>query len=854
MLQPAILLCVGDSNTELTSDPDSLGWQVRFTKDYVRRADVINRGAEGWNTAMWIAHLPTLLAEWASKAPSLVLLILGTNDASPTHLHIPLPDYQTDLETLVRGMQAAWGGTRVLLATPLPVDNAVSDWKTSSFNQDAGMYAAAMLDVATHLHVPALDLWTPLQPIRTTIFVDGLHLNRDGNVLVYGMLRDKIAADFPDLTPRNVTRVRRYLTRGSRVAECVTLAAFPPRHNNRLFHGGGAPRLRRLRRQCRTEFQNLKNILRCDGHVECWSIPPGHHSGAFPTTTYHPTIHIKPTTMFKFCPECGVKSSTSGSKFCAECGFRFEQAAVSVPPPPPPPSDPYPVAAPRAASFSNPAPPPPPVQVPPAATGADAQTIYAQCMDTIRAARGGNNEAGVKTFKANCKAYGLGEMDAATFHASLVADIGAEATSVLVPNLVRLIPDEEKRRALLEYDGAAIRALAIDMRRVSVGSDDTDSSRGSMTAYNANSMTNPQQSRGFLSGRYADHPHCDICRASFDLYKRRHQCRFCGLYVCSACSPMKLLIPSGQEIDGCKGYNESEPQRVCIQCAPRLHPLQDELVAKHGSFQKEQVHQTASRIQVPYSANLEKECCKAADIVTNFFRDDWGAAKDRGIPASFLEKAHGLAIMSIAKAGFIVSAQAGTGLVIAKLPDGSWSAPSAIGTVGISGGFEIGGELVEVMIILGSANAVKVFHKSQVNVGAGLDLTVGPYGRAAQAAAAVSGSGLGANYAYSQSKGFYAGISLTGTVIAVRKEVNLKFYGRALDAANILSGDVEQPNAAKPLYEAVHQAMEGVKAHRLETARRVEAMGACRSCGCGTFVPHTTQVWNKNCKTCKHIH
>ncbi len=90
----------------------------------------------------------------------------------------------------------------------------------------------------------------------------------------------------------------------------------------------------------------------------------------------------------------------------------------------------------------------------------------------------------------------------------------------------------------------------------------------------------------------------------------------------------------------------------------------------------------------------------------------------------------------------------------------------------------------------GSPNAVKVFHKAQVNVGAGLDLTVGPYGRAAQAAAAVGGGGLGSNYSYSQSKGFYAGISLTGTVIAVRKEVNMKFYGRELEAGAILNGEV----------------------------------------------------------------
>lgn len=35
-----------------------------------------------------------------------------------------------------------------------------------------------------------------------------------------------------------------------------------------------------------------------------------------------------------------------------------------------------------------------------------------------------------------------------------------------------------------------------------------------------------------------------------------------------------------------------------------------------------------------------------------------------------------------------------TGIVIARLPDGSWSAPSAIGTAGAGFGFQVGAEMV----------------------------------------------------------------------------------------------------------------------------------------------------------------
>lgn len=109
-----------------------------------------------------------------------------------------------------------------------------------------------------------------------------------------------------------------------------------------------------------------------------------------------------------------------------------------------------------------------------------------------------------------------------------------------------------------------------------------------------------------------------------------------------------------------------------------------------------------------------------------------------------------------------------------------------------------------------------MFHKAQLNVGAGLDLAVGPYGRSADAAAAASTSGLNANYSYSQSKGLYAGISLQGAVITARKDVNTKFYGRELTPQAILTGEVEQPRAAKPLYDALERAMSGIEEHQVE--------------------------------------
>lgn len=72
------------------------------------------------------------------------------------------------------------------------------------------------------------------------------------------------------------------------------------------------------------------------------------------------------------------------------------------------------------------------------------------------------------------------------------------------------------------------------------------------------------------------------------------------------------------------------------------------------------------------------------------------------IPREVLENAKGLAIFTIFKAGFLFSARAGTGLVIAKLDDGTWSAPSAIGTAGLGVGGQAGAEVTDFLIVLNS--------------------------------------------------------------------------------------------------------------------------------------------------------
>jgi hypothetical protein len=139
-------------------------------------------------------------------------------------------------------------------------------------------------------------------------------------------------------------------------------------------------------------------------------------------------------------------------------------------------------------------------------------------------------------------------------------------------------------------------------------------------------------------------------------------------------------------------------------------------------------------------------------------------------------------------------------VVVARLADGSWSAPSAIGTVGGGFGGQIGFELTDFVFILNDASAVRTFAQAgSLTLGGNVSIAAGPVGRNAEAAGAASLKGVAGIFSYSKTKGLFAGVSLEGSGIIERRDANEKLYGRRWTARELLSGQVPPPPAAEPL-------------------------------------------------------
>ena len=97
----------------------------------------------------------------------------------------------------------------------------------------------------------------------------------------------------------------------------------------------------------------------------------------------------------------------------------------------------------------------------------------------------------------------------------------------------------------------------------------------------------------------------------------------------------------------------------------------------------------------------------------------------------------------------MVTARYGTGIVLSRLHDDTWSAPSAIMMSGLGWGIQFGTEVSDVMLILTSDGAVEAFKSTgQLTVGAELGVSVGPVGKSVETDVTLGNRGAAHAFSY----------------------------------------------------------------------------------------------------------
>ncbi|GAB2225807.1 hypothetical protein Droror1_Dr00021574 [Drosera rotundifolia] len=302
---------------------------------------------------------------------------------------------------------------------------------------------------------------------------------------------------------------------------------------------------------------------------------------------------------------------------------------------------------------------------------------------------------------------------------------------------------------------------------------------------------------------------CMLCNVGFHpILCSRHHCRFCGGLFCSECSKGRSLLPVK--------FRKGNPQRVCDVCCVRLESVQAYLMDQVSRAAQLPTHDLTdlstlrSWLNFPWGQSMEYEIYKATNIIRGYNKVGTLSPPERSIPDAILRQAKGLAILTVAKVGAMVTYKIGTGLVVARRKDGSWSAPSAISSLGMGWGAQAGGEFTDFIIVLRTSDAVRTFGGNvHFSLGAAASAAVGIVGRAVEADMRAGDGGLAACYTYSCSKGAFVGCSFEGNVVTTRTSENSRFYGNpSLKASDILLGSLPRPPAASILYNALSDLFE----------------------------------------------
>jgi lipid-binding SYLF domain-containing protein len=297
----------------------------------------------------------------------------------------------------------------------------------------------------------------------------------------------------------------------------------------------------------------------------------------------------------------------------------------------------------------------------------------------------------------------------------------------------------------------------------------------------------------------AQAPACSNCVIPFDFFIRRHHCRLCGLIFCDECTKRRSMMPLS--------WGEKDPQRVCADCHVALAPIQDELAEINAnSLRGNEIAESSlwRYVNRPLNYSLGGEVRKASYAIQNLVDGVEALIEDDKMRAKLFLDSEALVFITVGKVAFGGGIKFGTGLLLNKLPgtELGWSAPCAVGLFGVTLGIIAGAEVTDVIIPLPTKQALEHFKKSWgMTMGGEAAFAFGPIGRTAAADAVGSGAGVNTATSISNSKGLYGGVSLDGSVIKTRKDINKKFYGRDYSVDEILNGSVACPPAAKPLYD-----------------------------------------------------
>lgn len=198
-------------------------------------------------------------------------------------------------------------------------------------------------------------------------------------------------------------------------------------------------------------------------------------------------------------------------------------------------------------------------------------------------------------------------------------------------------------------------------------------------------------------------------------------------------------------------------------------------------------------------SDIDKRIAASANVI-----DEIMATPDKAIPEKVMNDAKCVAVIpSMVKVAVVFGGNHGKGVATCRTESGNWSAPAPITITGGSWGLQLGGQAVDLVMIVTNDQGMQHLLQSKFKLGADASAAAGPVGR--DAAADTDWKMRAEVLTYSRARGVFAGIDLNGSAVTQDKDETRVLYGNFVPFADILTGKVQPPSASEPFLAALRK-------------------------------------------------
>jgi lipid-binding SYLF domain-containing protein len=195
-------------------------------------------------------------------------------------------------------------------------------------------------------------------------------------------------------------------------------------------------------------------------------------------------------------------------------------------------------------------------------------------------------------------------------------------------------------------------------------------------------------------------------------------------------------------------------------------------------------------------SEIDKRIDAAAKVLTEVM-----ATPDKAIPNKVMSDAKCLAIIpNMVKIAIGFGGSHGKGIATCRTPNG-WSAPAPITITGGSWGLQLGGQAVDLVMVIMNDQGMEHLLNSKFKLGVEASAAAGPVGR--DAGADTDWKMKAEVLTYSRARGIFAGIDLNGASVTQDKDETRVLYGKFIPFSEILSGKVEPPRGTEAFLSTV---------------------------------------------------